>query len=176
MIMTLTPERDVDIPELARLADEFHLAPELLELLRLWGEWDPEGIGRLEALFKALGPAAVREEARRRKEWRKQDTGARPGGSAHPALRHATHPVASAPRPDRVPDRAVAHDFDRGTLLLTPVADFLLVSDASARRRSREPRSHPAGVREDLSGEVAVRVAADGLRRGQEGRSSTTTR
>ncbi|MFF7529433.1 hypothetical protein ACIP6Q_37225 [Streptomyces bobili] len=36
--------------------------------------------------------------------------------------------VATAPRPDRAPDRAVAHDFDRGTLLLTPVADFLLVT------------------------------------------------
>jgi hypothetical protein len=40
------------------------------------GKSDPEGIGRFEALLKAPGPAAVRE-ARRREEWRKQDTGPR---------------------------------------------------------------------------------------------------
>ncbi|MFD7401920.1 hypothetical protein ACFV7R_04445 [Streptomyces sp. NPDC059866] len=46
----------------------------------------------------------------------------------HTALRHATHPRRFRPASGPGPDRAVAHDFDRSTLLLTPVADFLLAT------------------------------------------------
>ncbi|WAZ25063.1 hypothetical protein STRCI_006530 [Streptomyces cinnabarinus] len=127
VMMTLTPERDVDIPRLARLADEFRLAPELLELLRQWADVDPEGAARLDALFKDLDPAAVRE-VRRREEWLSEDTG--PSGPDDPRTLHygmRLTPVAPGPRPGRAPEAAEPYGFEAGSLLLTPVADFLLV-------------------------------------------------
>ncbi|KUL22692.1 hypothetical protein ADL12_41595 [Streptomyces regalis] len=128
VMMTLRPGCDVDVHQLASLADEFHLAPELLELLRLWANVDETSASHFHMLLMALDLAAARE-ARRRAEWLGEDDG--PAGPSDPrTLRYGMRltSVACGPRPGRAPDAAAQCDFEGGTLLLTPVADFLLVT------------------------------------------------
>lgn len=142
VMMALAPGRPFDLPLLARAADAYHLAPELAELLELYAgavldsapgaESVPEQ-GRMpsgfHALLAALGEASARE-LRRREDWhRERGTATAPGAGA---LRHGMRLTAleSLPRPHRRAEAARLHPFDGGSLLLTPVADFLLVTGA----------------------------------------------
>ncbi|MEU9986947.1 hypothetical protein AB0E10_09110 [Streptomyces sp. NPDC048045] len=132
VMMALAPGRTLDLPLLARTADEFSLAPELGELLELFAgtEQDtahlPSGFG---TLVTALAEASSRE-LRRRENWRQRHSAADPADPG--PLRHGMRltPVEPGPRPHRATDAATLHAFDGGTLLLTPVADFLLVTGA----------------------------------------------
>ncbi len=131
VMMALAPGREVDLPLLARSADEFNLAPELMELLQLFAGTAPDaahlpsGFGTLTA---ALAEASSRE-LRRREEWRQGQAADTPDRGS---LRHGMRltPVEPGPRPHRAANTATLHPFDGGTLLLTPVADFLLVTGA----------------------------------------------
>ncbi|MFD8815597.1 hypothetical protein ACFV23_29900 [Streptomyces sp. NPDC059627] len=128
VMMALAPGRDVDLPRLARYAEEFQLAPELLELLGLWAGVDPERARDLGAPPAGLGAAAERESARRA-QWLREDTG--PTGPEDPRslfFGMRLTPLIGVGRPDRARDAAELRAFEGGTLLLTPVADFLLVT------------------------------------------------
>ncbi|MFE5220328.1 MULTISPECIES: hypothetical protein [unclassified Streptomyces] len=140
VMMALAPGRPLDLPLLARAADAYHLAPELAELLELYagavqvpGPGSARDPGRLPSgfhpLLATLGEASVRE-LRRREDWRgERGTATAPGAGA---LRHGMRltPLESVPRPHRRAEAAGLHPFDGGSLLLTPVADFLLVTGA----------------------------------------------
>ncbi|MFF9769074.1 hypothetical protein ACF1GT_21125 [Streptomyces sp. NPDC014636] len=132
VMMALASGHERELPLLARTADEYHLAPELSELLELFAGTVPDA-GRppsgFGTLLTALAEASARE-LRRREEWRRgRGTADAPDRGA---LRHGMRltPVEPGPRPHRATDAAALRPFDGGTLLLTPVADFLLVTGA----------------------------------------------
>jgi hypothetical protein len=109
-----------DLPstdELLDTVDSLQLAPEVLELLEIASEYGD--LGTLAQLRTSL-PAAADRERKRRAPFQNGDS-VLDGRPAHGFLLRRT-----AWQEDLIP--AVLHDFSAGTLLQTPLGDYLMVS------------------------------------------------
>jgi hypothetical protein len=139
-VLVLSRVADLNVQDLARYADEYLLAPELRELLGLADGY--VNIGCLDKVREMIEDAARKELARR-------DAVAPIAGSTC-----AVHGYLLMERAwDNGFSPAVVHRWDEGSILRTPVGDYLLVSGAVVKvaeyeEALRELRELPVGSTE----------------------------
>lgn len=115
------------LEEVAGEARRFRLAPELAELVEYTAKLGD--VGPLATLPDLLRPAVL-EERKRRANWSPPEP---PAGDSVDACLEAGRPVGGlhlrwVPRQESMPVSRI-HRFDGGSLLLTPVADYLLTGE-----------------------------------------------
>jgi hypothetical protein len=127
-VFVLARAQDCDPVAVAGAADRYQLAPELAELAELAGRYGSTGV--FGEIARLAGQAAVRERTRR-----DAITSSGPSASDVP-LRHGYLLRRTEWREHFAP--AVRHVWEEGTILRTPLGDYLLVDSGTVTTGEHE--------------------------------------